>query len=177
MYKSYCYVKLFPPWSWRNLNYSYMQGYEICYFCFLKQLKMWILFILDNGEISWGCWKWSKLNYWTPIVIYIAKENYNKVAVYLIYSTESLAVEIKLRSLHTQSPLKNAFWLNHTCWYQRKTVIKVIYPTCRAVHPFWTSWNKSTAILSLSTRPVMEATGHLLRQPSTGARLLVTLTS
>lgn len=111
MYNSYCYVKLFSPWSWRDLNYSYMQGYEICYFCFLKQLKMWILFILDNGEISWGCWKWSKLNYWTPIVIYIAKENYNKVAVYLIYSTESLAVEIKLRSLHTQSPLKKKCFL------------------------------------------------------------------
>lgn len=81
--------------------------------------------------------KFIIMEHWTPIVIYIAKENYNKVAVYLIYSIESLAVEIKLRSLHTQSPLKkNAFWLNHTCWYRRKTVIRVIYPTCRAVHPF-----------------------------------------
>lgn len=109
MYKSYCYVKLFPPWSWRNLNYSYMQGYEICYFCFLKQLKMWILFILDNGELKMIETKFIIMQHWTPIVIYIAKENYNKVAVYLIYSIESLAVEIKLRSLHTQSPLKKCF--------------------------------------------------------------------
>lgn len=61
--------------------------------------------------------------------------------------------------------------------YERKDVIRIIFPTWRAVHPFWTSWNKSTAILSLSTLPVMEAIGHLLKQPSTGARLLVTLTS
>lgn len=44
--------------------------------------------------------KFIIMEYWIFIVIYIVKENYNKVVVYLIYLIESLVVEIKLRSLY-----------------------------------------------------------------------------
>lgn len=81
--------------------------------------------------------KFIIMQYWIFIVIYIVKENYNKVVVYLIYLIESLVVEIKLRSLYIQFLLKkNVFWLNYICWYQRKIVIKVIYFICCVVYLF-----------------------------------------
>lgn len=53
--------------------------------------------------------KFIIMQYWIFIVIYIVKENYNKVVVYLIYLIESLVVEIKLRSLYIQFLLKKCF--------------------------------------------------------------------
>lgn len=54
--------------------------------------------------------KFIIMEYWIFIVIYIVKENYNKVVVYLIYLIESLVVEIKLRSLYIQFLLKKMFF-------------------------------------------------------------------
>lgn len=54
--------------------------------------------------------KFIIMQYWIFIVIYIVKENYNKVVVYLIYLIESLVVEIKLRSLYIQFLLKKMFF-------------------------------------------------------------------